>query len=62
MNFTADAIIKCLVILLVAVILIWLVAQFVPLLGLPGVVVTLLNLVVGVGALIAILKALGLIS
>lgn len=62
MTFTADAIIKCLVILLVAVILIWLVGQFVPLLGLPVIVVTILNLIVGFGALIAILKALGLIS
>lgn len=62
MNFTADAIVRVLVIIVVAVVLVWVVGMFVPALGLPAVVATLLNLIIGVGALVAILRALGLLA
>jgi hypothetical protein len=62
MDFTPDTIIRVLVIVVIAVVLIWVVGQFVPLLGLPGIVVTLLNLIIGVSALIAIVRELGLLK
>jgi hypothetical protein len=62
MNFSIEALIQVLVIVVVAIVLIWIIGAFVPALGLPAIIVTLLNVIVGLAALVAILRTLGLLS